>query len=1085
MTHPSNLMKTKTVPSLFALACRIVLLFACMCGTLSATIYYVDSAGGSDANNGTSTSTPWQTLAKVNATTFAAGDQILFKAGSSWTGTTKLNPKGSGTAGNPIKIDLYGTGAKPIINAGTATGNGAVYLSNQQYWEISNLEIINNSTSDGDRRGVHILNSAAGTTLNHIYIKNCYIHDIRGKAGTSDGDISAKRTGGIVVESTSTTAKYNDILIEGNTIANVRNQGIVACINGNGSSTLNNYYPGTTAWNNLKCTSVVVRGNVISEVYKNGMIIRNTDETGLVEENVLYNTANATTGNTIFTSSARGTVFQYNEGYNNLAGSVRDGSLYDADLRSFNIVFQYSYSHDNSHGLFWQYPNTDGPNSGVVCRYNISQNDKGIIFAFSGDAGASATSYLYNNTIYIPNTATSQLIFDYRSATHTIYAYNNIFYILNTGATYDFSSMTKTFDYNVFYGVHPSGEPSDAHKLTSNPLLVSVGSGGNGISTVYGYMLQAGSPCIDSGMTVAGNGGLDYWGNPVPYNGVTDRGANEYSPSGTDTTPPTPSPMTWATAPYAAGDNAISMVATTATDTSGVEYFFANTTITGHDSGWQAGTSYTDSGLSSGTTYTYTVTARDQSPNYNQTVSSAPASATTPTCTAPAITVNPANATACAGSTAAFSVTATGTNPTYQWQFSTDGGASFSAISGANSSSYTTPATVTGDNGKRYRCVVSGTCGTATSTSALLTVNSRPTSFVSGNTAICSGGSATIQAALTGTAPWNVTWSDGNVQSGVAASPATRSVSPTSTTTYTVTALTDAGCTAQSGDRTGSAVVTVNAAPGITTQPQSQTVAQGANVTFSVTATGTAPLAYQWRKNGVNISGATSSSHTLTAVTTNDAGGYSVVVSNTCGSVTSTTATLTVTTGSAGVIVISEVYAGGGKSGATYQNDFVVLKNKGGSSVSLNGWSLQHDKAGVWQTPFALPNVSIAPGKYFLVKCYNDGGTASGAALPTPDATATQSSVWNLSTTAGAAVALVNSTTKLTSCAGTSIVDLVGINSTTSNCYEGAGVAPAGSATQSDQRASSGCQDTNNNASDFALGTPTPENSATAAALCP
>jgi hypothetical protein len=156
MTHPSNLMKTKTVPSLFALACRIVLLFACMCGTLSATIYYVDSAGGSDANNGTSTSTPWQTLAKVNATTFAAGDQILFKAGSSWTGTTKLNPKGSGTAGNPIKIDLYGTGAKPIINAGTATGNGAVYLSNQQYWEISNLEIINNSTSDGDRRGVHM-----------------------------------------------------------------------------------------------------------------------------------------------------------------------------------------------------------------------------------------------------------------------------------------------------------------------------------------------------------------------------------------------------------------------------------------------------------------------------------------------------------------------------------------------------------------------------------------------------------------------------------------------------------------------------------------------------------------------------------------------------------------------------------------------------------------------------------------------------------------------------------------------------------------------------------------------------------------
>jgi len=82
--------------------------------------------------------------------------------------------------------------------------------------------------------------------------------------------------------------------------------------------------------------------------------------------------------------------------------------------------------------------------------------------------------------------------------------------------------------------------------------------------------------------------------------------------------------------------------------------------------------------------------------------------------------------------------------------------------------------------------------------------------------------------------------------------------------------------------------------PQIGTHPQSQTVLVGGSVTFSVTATGTAPLSYQWRKNGIPISGATGSSYTISSVTTADAGSYDVVVSNACGSATSNAATLTV-----------------------------------------------------------------------------------------------------------------------------------------------------------------------------------------------
>ena len=497
-----------------------------------AAAYYVDSAFGNDSNSGTVTNAAWQSVAKVNATTFAPGDFIRFKAGQSWNGP--LNPKGSGTAGNPIVIDRYGAGGKPLINGngvnGTGTtGGGAVFLFNQEYWEINNLEVINDAASDGERRGIHIAASNFGT-VDHIHIKNCYIHDIRGRLSVTDGDLIAKRTGGIIVETISDSSvptRFNDVLIEGNTITTVRNQGIVAANN----RVAANDYPLTSAWNARRASNLIIRSNTISDVTKNALILRLADKTCLVEWNVCFNTATLDTGNTMFTAACNGVIFQFNEGYDNHAGPLgdHDGSLYDADLRSTSITFQYSYSHDNAHGLFWQYPSASGPNSNIVVRYNISRNDRGIIFAFSGDAGAASTTHIYNNTIYTASNL-SPVFFDGRtSAANTYYVSNNIFYNLSPTARFSFDgSDSPTFDYNVWYGQHVTGEPAEGNKLTSNPLLVSPGSGGNGINSLAGYKLQAGSPAINSGQTIANNGGRDHFGNIVPQNSVTDRGAHEF-----------------------------------------------------------------------------------------------------------------------------------------------------------------------------------------------------------------------------------------------------------------------------------------------------------------------------------------------------------------------------------------------------------------------------------------------------------------------------------------------------------------------------------------------------------------------------
>jgi len=261
-----------------------------------------------------------------------------------------------------------------------------------------------------------------------------------------------------------------------------------------------------------------------------------------------------------------------------------------------------------------------------------------------------------------------------------------------------------------------------------------------------------------------------------------------------------------------------------------------------------------------------------------------------PSASAPSITAQPTAQTVIGGQSATFSVAATGTAPlSYQWN---KNGA---AVSGATSSSYTTPATTSSDNGAQFAVVVSNAAGSITSNSATLTVNAGPV------------------------------------------------------------------------------------APSITTQPTSQTVTAGQAATFTVTATGTAPLGYQWDKNGAAIPGATSSGYTTPATTSSDNGAqFAVVVSNATGSVTSNTAMLTVNpsallTATPSSATFPNVVTG------TSSSQTITLTNGGSVSTTISQASVSG--AGFSLTGLAPPT-TIASGTsatFNVVFAPTTAGTATGS----------------------------------------------------------------------------------------------------------
>jgi hypothetical protein len=425
------------------------------------------------------------------------GDAILLKCGMQFSGM--LAPTGSGTEGSPIRIDAFGAGRRPVIQANGKMIAGLL-LKNPSYWEVQRLEITNTDGSDKDQGnlfGIYVLAEGVEGTCRHVYINDCYVHDVNGL-------VAGKRRGGIHVHvSKLKKTIFDDLRITNNRIEHIGGVGI-----GNDSSCgdvklLENSEICEYLW-----TRVYVGGNRVDTTGRNNIIAR-VSKDAVYERNILANSSRSDTGHSIFCFNTDGIKIQYNEAYGNVGDGGIDRGGFDADYNCVNTFIQYNYSHDNN----WFCGIMKRPTRNVVIRYNVSQNDlEGIYFYGFEREAAAENVHIYNNTHYVRKGLKVRVFAEDRTPINTLFE-NNIFYFEENGEWgKNAFGINTVFRNNLYFNIDP--HPSETQPIVANPRFARAGTVGAGIdlksmAAMIGYVPRKESPCIDAGLPIIGNGGMD------------------------------------------------------------------------------------------------------------------------------------------------------------------------------------------------------------------------------------------------------------------------------------------------------------------------------------------------------------------------------------------------------------------------------------------------------------------------------------------------------------------------------------------------------------------------------------------------
>ena len=304
---------------------RLFLLGALATGTcaIGQSIHYLDCKAGSDAADSLTPQTAWRTVAKANSYIYQPGDTLLLQRNTRCDGM--LWPKGSGTELAPIRLGAYGQGALPIILGGAESAG--LRLSDQQYWEIENLEVVG-----GSPYGIHIGGSTP--VMRHFRITNVVVHDVPGTPLTKDSGLV------VITPDDHAKSRIDDVVVDGVTAYRTSEwAGII--INGAG-------FDANGAGDQGE--HIEVRNSVVHDVAGDGILLARVSG-GVLEHNVAWNTGmqetqTIGTPNAIWEWRCRDCRVEYNEGYFSDSPGV-DGGVFDIDYGDENNLLEHNFGHDS------------------------------------------------------------------------------------------------------------------------------------------------------------------------------------------------------------------------------------------------------------------------------------------------------------------------------------------------------------------------------------------------------------------------------------------------------------------------------------------------------------------------------------------------------------------------------------------------------------------------------------------------------------------------------------------------------------------------------------------------------------------
>jgi hypothetical protein len=369
--------------------CKIILfIYATLSLALNsrASTYFI-SPKGDDSLEGTSVTTSWRTVDRVNTATLQPGDRILFEGGQTFSGSIMLQVNGLPTSNQPIIVSSYGVG-RATIASGTSYG---FYAQNTAGVEVKRLAFVGAGRLSNSNSGVVFYLDLPNSHLSYLRLDSL--------------DVSGYRDSGISIGSWQGTSGYDDVRV-------------TDCqVHANGEAGMSSYSESLAAhqnWyvGNCQAFDNSGRADVTTTNTGNGIVLSGIDG-ALIEHCIAYHNGwlNANQGGGpvgIWGYCCNNLVIQHCEAHHNSSGTEPDGGGFDLDGGCTNSILQYNYSHDNGGPGYelCQYAGAPAMHD-LTVRYNVSVNDarednKGALQVWStGANGGIQRAAIYNNTVLL------------------------------------------------------------------------------------------------------------------------------------------------------------------------------------------------------------------------------------------------------------------------------------------------------------------------------------------------------------------------------------------------------------------------------------------------------------------------------------------------------------------------------------------------------------------------------------------------------------------------------------------------------------------------------------------------------------